>query len=205
MNPSFVRILLVEDNPEDVLLFKLALDKAKKGNYELFHARRLSEAFEHLKNNIADVAMLDLSLPDGFGMETVKTFHATAPQVPLVILTGLESDETGLAAIRSGAQDYLFKGEITARFLGRSIDYAIERGKLRRDLEDALGKVKLLSGLLPICASCKKIRDDNGYWNQIEVYLRNHSEATFTHGCCPECTAKMLGNFSQQPNPTTSE
>ena len=59
-----------------------------------------------------------------------------------------------------------------------------------RYLEEALANLKVLSGLLPICASCKKIRDDQGYWKQIETYIRDHSQATFTHGICPQCTSK---------------
>jgi len=66
-----------------------------------------------------------------------------------------------------------------------------EREKLIRELQEALAKVKKLSGLLPICASCKKIRDDKGYWNQIESYVRDHSEAEFSHGICPECMKKL--------------
>ena len=58
------------------------------------------------------------------------------------------------------------------------------------ELKEALTKVKILSGFLPICSSCKKIRDDKGYWNKIETYIRNHSEAEFTHGICPDCAAK---------------
>jgi FixJ family two-component response regulator len=66
-----------------------------------------------------------------------------------------------------------------------------EREGLIRELRDALAKVKTLSGLLPICASCKKIRDDGGYWNQIEAYITKHSEAEFTHGLCPDCAQKL--------------
>jgi PAS domain S-box-containing protein len=66
-----------------------------------------------------------------------------------------------------------------------------EREKLIRELQEALAKVKKLSGFLPICASCKKIRDDKGYWNQIEEYIRDHSEAEFSHGICPECMKKL--------------
>ncbi len=66
-----------------------------------------------------------------------------------------------------------------------------EREKLIHELQEALDKVKTLSGLLPICSSCKKIRDDNGYWNQIEVYIRDHSEADFSHSICPECLEKL--------------
>ncbi len=59
------------------------------------------------------------------------------------------------------------------------------------ELKEALGKVKLLSGFLPICSSCKKVRDDKGYWNQIEEYIRDHSEADFTHSFCPDCAEKL--------------
>lgn len=62
-----------------------------------------------------------------------------------------------------------------------------DRERLIRELQDALSKIKTLSGLIPICASCKKVRDDKGYWNQIEAYFRNHSEIEFSHGLCPEC------------------
>ncbi len=72
-----------------------------------------------------------------------------------------------------------------------------EREKLVRDLQKALSEVKRLKGILPICASCKKIRDDQGYWNQVEVYIRDHSEAEFSHGICPECREKLYPEFSR--------
>jgi len=70
-----------------------------------------------------------------------------------------------------------------------------ERERLIRELKAALSEVKTLSGLLPICASCKKIRDDKGYWNQIESYIRNHSEAEFSHSICPDCGKKLYGDY----------
>jgi len=71
----------------------------------------------------------------------------------------------------------------------------VEREKLIGDLQKALSEVKKLSGFLPICASCKKIRDDKGYWNQIEAYIHDHSEAQFSHGICPDCKKKLYGDF----------
>ena len=70
-----------------------------------------------------------------------------------------------------------------------------EREKLVRDLQKALSEVKTLKGIFPICASCKKIRDDKGYWTQIEAYIRDHSEAEFSHGICPDCMKKLYGDF----------
>ena len=70
-----------------------------------------------------------------------------------------------------------------------------EKEELIEKLQESLKKVKLLSGFLPICASCKKIRDDKGYWNQIETYIRAHSEAEFSHGICPDCYKKLYANL----------
>src|SRR5438093_1680495 len=75
-----------------------------------------------------------------------------------------------------------------------------ERERLIHLLEDALANVKQLKGLLPICASCKRIRDDRGYWNQIEEYIRKHTEAEFTHGLCPECARKLYPELYQKPD-----
>ena len=70
-----------------------------------------------------------------------------------------------------------------------------EREKLVHDLQKALSEVKTLKGIFPICASCKKIRDDKGYWNQVEVYIRDRSEAEFSHGICPDCMKKLYGDI----------
>jgi len=71
-----------------------------------------------------------------------------------------------------------------------------EREELIRELREALGKVKILSGLLPICSSCKKIRDDKGSWTQLEAYFARHSEAEFSHGICPECLRKLYPEYA---------
>lgn len=70
-----------------------------------------------------------------------------------------------------------------------------EQDRLIRELQDALGKVKTLSGLLPICASCKKIRDQGGRWHSLEIYIRDHSEADFSHGICPDCQKKLYPEY----------
>jgi len=71
----------------------------------------------------------------------------------------------------------------------------VERRRVEVELRDALAQVKTLTGLLPICANCKKIRDDNGYWNSVEKYISSHSEAEFTHGICPECLEKLYPSY----------
>ena len=71
-----------------------------------------------------------------------------------------------------------------------------ERLRLIEELRSALARVKTLSGLLPICASCKKIRNDHGYWEQVEIYIKNHSQADFTHGMCPDCIHKLYPEYA---------
>jgi hypothetical protein len=70
-----------------------------------------------------------------------------------------------------------------------------DREKLIKKLQDALDKIKVLRGIIPICASCKKIRDDKGYWNQIESYIKEHSDADFSHSICPDCAKKLYPDF----------
>jgi PAS domain S-box-containing protein len=106
---------------------------------------------------------------------------------PALVQDLLIRDEKGrITGIRSTIQD------ITERKQAEE-----EREKLILDLQEAIAKVKVLSGMLPICASCKKIRDDKGYWKQIEVYIRDHSEVEFSHGICPDCMKKLYPDFEE--------
>lgn len=87
------------------------------------------------------------------------------------------------------------KARIVAHDITKSKQAEEEREKLISELKNALSDIKTLSGLLPICASCKKIRDDKGYWNQIESYIQNHSRAAFSHGICPDCAKKLYPEY----------
>lgn len=73
-----------------------------------------------------------------------------------------------------------------------------ERERLIGELRDALAQVKTLRGMLPLCANCKKVRDDEGYWHQVDVYIRDHSEAQVSHGICPECTEKLYPEYAEK-------
>ena len=90
--------------------------------------------------------------------------------------------------------------DITARRLLEE-----EREKLIENLQMATDEVKTLSGFLPICASCKKIRDDKGYWNQIESYIREHSDAEFSHSICPECAKTLYGGYMKKDEPSKKD
>lgn len=104
--------------------------------------------------------------------------------------------EVGLSYIHSGSTVLVSAVVVD---ISRRKRVEAEREVLIGELQAALEKVKQLSGLLPICASCKKIKDDNGYWNQIESYIRDHSEAEFSHGICPDCAKKLYPELFGDP------
>ena len=122
-----IRVLLVEDNPGDARLLREVLSDISSQQFELIHVERLTEALERLDNERLDVILLDLSLPDAQGVDTVVRVRQHASNLPVVVLTGLDDETMALSALQNGAQDYLVKGQIDAPLLGHSIRYAIER------------------------------------------------------------------------------
>ena len=379
-------ILVLEDNPDDLLLLEEALASSLKITPNIYHANRLEDAMGKANENLIDVAILDLNVPDSFGLDTLLSFKKEFAQIPCIIMTGIDDLEMAMTAVRSGAQDYIQKGALSSADLAKTIRHSIERQrltteltrtqsdlkqalrkavtreneisgllkgaravleqrdftttarkifdicaeligatsgyvallaedgsenevlfleagglpctvdpdlpmpirglreicyrknravydndfmnsewvrfmpeghvrmrnvlfaplsihgktvgviglankksdftendammasgfgelaaialqnshildkrdaaekkneKLIQELKKALANVKQLSGLLPICSSCKKIRDDKGYWNQIEAYIQEHSEAEFSHSICRECARTL--------------
>jgi len=137
MSEAPFRILLVEDNPGDVRLIKQILSEAPGLRFEMTVAGRVAEALEKLEKQSFDVILLDLSLPDSQGLDTFHTVYARAPEVPIVVLTGLADETAGVRAVQAGAEDYLIKGQCDSELLVRSIRYAMVRHeKLRATLRD---------------------------------------------------------------------
>src|SRR3990172_5663919 len=193
MDARQITVLLIEDDSNDALLIQRDLAGAMAAPFELVHASTLKSGLERLVNARVDVVLLDLHLPDGEGIGLLEKVEALAPHVPVIMLTGRDDDEVAVEAVHKGAQDYLVKGQVPAALLRRSIRYAIERKKLLTELARSAREIKTLRGFLPICANCKKIRDDKGSWTQIETYISERSDAEFSHGLCPECVIKLYG------------
>lgn len=132
MNDQRIRVLLIEDNPGDVALLRESLG----GNgvqFDLLHADRLLSALPRLP--LVDVALLDLSLPDSQGIETFHRLHDYAPDLPVVVLTGLDDEGLAVSAMQSGAQDYVVKARMDGGMLSRTIRYAIERQRVMSQLD----------------------------------------------------------------------
>jgi diguanylate cyclase len=126
-------LLLVEDNPADARLVRELLRECR-GGFEVVHAGRLEQALELAAHTPVDVILLDLTLPDSSGLDTVRRACAGAPGLPIVVMTGIEDEEIALRAVSEGAQDYLVKGQIEPPLLQRSLTYALERKAFERQL-----------------------------------------------------------------------
>lgn len=128
-----ITILLVEDNPGDARLIQLMLAAADGPRFDVVRADRLATAVETLCGGAVDVVLLDLSLPDAHGLETVSRTLECAPDAAIVVLTGLNDETVAIRAMKAGAQDYLVKGQFEEAVLVRAIRYAMERKRLDRD------------------------------------------------------------------------
>ena len=195
-----ITALIIEDSVDDFLLLKEVLESSEEVEAEILHKDRLEDAVSAAANIAIDVAIIDLSLPDSFGLDSYISFHEKHPLIPTIIMTGFRDHDLALEAVRKGAQDYLFKGEPSATAIIRTIRYAIERQRLMTELKTALDHIKQLQGMLPICSECKKIRDDKGYWNRIESYISRHSGVEFSHGICPDCAKKLYPELYEDEN-----
>ncbi len=189
-----IKILLVEDNPGDARLVAEALRESNRSTFVIEKTKSLTSALKILRDNTYDAILLDLSLPDSFGSNTVEKVNGCCPDTPIIVLTGARDEATAMKVVEKGAQDYLVKGEAPTALLVRTIHYAIYRKQTELKLtqtigalREALDKVKLLSGIIPICSYCKKIRNDQGYWDKLEEFISNHSDAVFSHGICDKC------------------
>lgn len=156
-----LEILLVEDNPDDVRLIEWALsglpDPQDRSATHYCASRsdpmfsieglstvgQLSDAVDHVNTQPTDVVLLDLDLPDSRGLDTLSAFIETTPPIPVVVLTGRDESELGVAAIQAGAQDYLYKGALTNTLLFRTIRYAVERHAIQHRLRDATERLRL--------------------------------------------------------------
>jgi len=191
VRPGSLSVLVVEDNAVDAELVRALLHHHAIRRFSVELVSRLDVALERLLSAPPQVVLLDLTLPDARGLQGLREIRAARPDLPVVILSGTSDEETAVQAVSEGAQDYLVKGRIDPDLLARSLRYAVERQRLLVELRVALARVKTLSGLLPICASCKNIRDDTGYWQAVDVYVQNHTDAAFSHALCPGCARRL--------------
>jgi len=190
MHTAPIRALIAEDDALVASVIAAELDKI--GVQVAGQASDGRQAVELAASLKPDVVLLDIEMPEMNGLEAAQQIQSLCP-TPVVILTVYEGSEMAEQAAKAGVGAYLLKPP-KAHELERAIIIArarfadlLEMRRLNTQLREALAKVKTLQGMLPICSNCKKIRDDQGYWHRIEKYIRDHSDAEFSHGICPEC------------------
>ena len=194
------RILVVDDEEMVVLYLSKRL---KKPNYDVVTCLSGEEALETVKASDFDVVILDVMLPGIDGYEVCRRLKSDkrTSGTMVLILSVRRTLEERLKGYEVEADDYITKPydpeELLAKvqILVRLKNALDERDRVIYKLEEALSKVKTLYGLLPICSLCKKIRDDQGYWNQIEDYVGKHCPAEFSHSICPECAKRHYPEF----------
>lgn len=210
------RILIVDDER----IQRKLLSELLEDDYEVSVAKNGQQALQHIeKHPDIDLILLDIIMPIMDGFETCIRLKEKpcATNLPVLFLSAKSEMKDKIEAFTVGGVDYITKPfqkeEVTARVkthlalstarkclqkknadLQREVKQRkkaeAEQQILIRELKQALDKVKRLSGLLPICMFCKKIRDDNNYWYQVDRYIAEHSEVQFSHGLCPECLEK---------------
>ena len=146
MPPQAIEVLLVEDNPADARLMVESLKDAGTCVFRVTHVPRLTAAVEALARAPAHVIALDLSLPDSAGLETVGRLQSVAPNVPIVVLTGLQDEALALEAVRLGVQDYLVKGQCETGLAARALRYAVERRRSEDALRDREARLAAVVG-----------------------------------------------------------
>lgn len=190
--PAPLRILIVED--ESIVAADIE-DRLVKLGYQVAGTTDSGlQATEMAVELKPDLVLMDIGLRGAMGGTQAASRIARDSKAPIVYLTASADDETFLAALQSAPFGYVLK-PFEDRELQIAIEMALykhaverERESLIAQLQRALAEVKVLAGLLPICAWCNRIRDDHGYWQEVQIYLNQHA----THSACPECAAKVM-------------
>jgi DNA-binding response OmpR family regulator len=209
-------ILIVDDFPDQHLLLLSILTRA--GHDQIVAADSAQAAFTLLNLDggqpsvDVDLILMDVLMPDLDGVAACRQIKQQVhlQDIPIIMVTAKNDLDNLKDAFSAGAMDYINKPVKSVELLARvtsaltlknEMDCRKEReAELRRsneELQQALREVKVLRGLIPICASCKKIRNDGGFWQQIEEYIGEHSEAEFSHGLCQPCLKKLYPGVYQ--------
>ncbi|EKF86419.1 PAS domain S-box protein [Methanobacterium formicicum] len=139
-----INVMLVEDNPGDAVIINEMFREIPQIQFNIFHAQRLSEGVDAISKNDFHIILLDLQLPDSQGTQTFNQIHKLVPEIPIIILTGLEDEDFAIDIVGEGAQDYLVKGQVDSKLLARCINYSIERKHIEHQLRESEEKYRLM-------------------------------------------------------------
>lgn len=196
-----MRILIADDDSASRIVLATFLERL---GYEVEAVDDGLAAWRVLQlANAPRLAILDLMMPGIDGLELVRRVREIPSMLPpyLIMLSTRSEKVDIVAGLDAGANDYVAKpfdhGELRARVeVGRRmVEMRSELTAKIEQLRQAVDQIKTLKGIVPICASCKNIRDDRGFWNRVENYVRDHTEAEFSHAVCPDCMKRLYPQF----------
>lgn len=197
-------ILIVEDNQNSVKVLGTILMDAK---YRVAVANEGRLVFDMLPKVQPDLILLDIMMPEMDGFEVCKRIKAIPAfrDTPIIFLTVKNDTEDIVKGFDMGAADFVTKPFRAKELLAR-IQTHVSLMRLQQDLkkrnielEEALANVRTLSGLIPICSYCKKIRNTDGDWEKLESYIREHTNSDFSHGICPDCSKAHFPQYNKRP------
>lgn len=196
MDNSDIRILVVDDDP-DILFATVRI--LKKEGFEVIHADNGNQSLEKVEKDHPDLILLDVELPDILGTEVCEKIKGNPNHQKKYIMMlsgGRTSSDDQADGLDSGADGYIAR-PVSNRELVSRVNSMVRliRAEKKSDsyileLEQAMEKIKVLSGIVPICMHCKSIRNDKGYWDRLEAFIESHSSAQFSHSICESCLEK---------------
>ncbi|QWV93795.1 response regulator [Geomonas oryzisoli] len=192
-------VLVVDDTVDNLII----LYKVLRSEYEVIGANSGAEALRLAQATPPDLILLDIMMPEMDGYELCRLLKQDPRlrDIPVFFISALNEEVDEARGFEAGAVDFItkpIKPAILTRRVAVHLELRSQKETLQRrnqELQAALSRVKELSGLLPICMTCKKIRDDQGYWNQLESYISEHSEVLFSHSYCPDCAEVVMKDF----------
>jgi CheY-like chemotaxis protein len=198
-----MKITIAED---EKISRKILETMLRKAGHDVATVQDGLKALDSIQKEVPDMLITDWMMPDLDGLELCRRVRALnlPSYVYIILLTALTDKERIIQGLDAGADDYITKPFDRTELLARvdAGDRVIQLEKSLRqknkELSEALAQIKRLKGIIPICMHCKKIRNDENYWQQVEEYMAEHSDADFSHSICPECLEKHYPEFAQK-------
>lgn len=187
LNKGEKSILIVDDNPQNIQVLGTIL---KKENYDVSVSMDGLEALEYLVTERPDIILLDIMMPKMNGYEVCKILKKdnALKKIPVIFITAKTDTEDIVKGFKVGAVDYITKPFNSEELLAR-VETHIE-------LYHSREHIKTLEEMIPICSSCKKVRDDEGYWKRVEEYISERTNSSFSHGICEDCAKQLYPELS---------
>ena len=207
MPDAITRVLIADDHKPTREGLRALLERKA---FEVTPAATGDEALEVLTAfDPPRIALIDWEMPGATGIEVCRAVRERNEEryVYLIVITGRNGEEDIAEAMAAGADDFIHKpcgvAELLARVRNGQRTIALQQNLAGRitELEEAAVRMRQLKRLLPICMYCKKVRDDTDYWQEIEVYIRDHTGTDFSHGICPSCMAHEIAELNARKSP----